>query len=54
MNRDFCRYIECTIQKLIDEAPWDLRILKNCRECKARLFCDWEQGEIMSGRCKPL
>lgn len=46
MDREFCREIKCLYQELMDEAPWDLRILKNCKECKARLFYNWQMEKI--------
>lgn len=49
MNREFCKDAECLYQKLMDEAPWDLRILKNCEGCMARKFYNWLQERIMKG-----
>ncbi len=49
MNRQFCRDIKCTYQELITKAPWDLRILKNCEDCLARKYYNWQNEEIFKG-----
>lgn len=49
MNREFCRHEKCTIQELIDKAPWDLRILKNCEKCLARKYRNWQIQKIFKG-----